>query len=184
MSKGVKELRRVNRVMCQIVYGVLDYLSATDAPRFMYALCIRLSDKSLNKYLDVTRDMIELMDWINKMRRLGYKILLIGMGVEDLRQRSMCPGSYDLANKNPPCIWIAVVHPEWAHNNTEGVMTLDKHVYTVSGEFMTIRQCEQVNEDRTKSMLRIMFVCPIDKMWTVMKAGSYPMWHTRVHDPQ
>lgn len=62
VSKGMKELRRVNRVMYQSVYGVLDYLSATDASQFMYALYIRLSDKSMNKYLDVTRVMDEQMD--------------------------------------------------------------------------------------------------------------------------
>lgn len=42
---------------------------------------------------------------------------------------------------------------------------------------MSIRQCEQVNEGWTKSMLKAIYVCPIDKMWTVMKAGSYPMWY-------
>lgn len=62
VSKGMKELRRVNRVMYQSVYGVLDYLSATDASQFMYAFYIRLSDKSMNKYLDVTRVMDEQMD--------------------------------------------------------------------------------------------------------------------------
>lgn len=92
-----------------VVESILSNLSATDASTFIHALDINLSEACRGKYMDITRDIPEHMDWIDNMRASGHVALLIGADLARWEWRIEHPDEYDRRSETPLCIWLAVV---------------------------------------------------------------------------
>ena len=101
--------RNLRATMIPFMDYIMDNLSASDSASFMYAMCIRMSDRTMNRYLDVLRDIPEYEDWIHKMLGAGNKVMLVGSDLERLTSRIMHPQTYDRTDKRPICIWLMVL---------------------------------------------------------------------------
>jgi hypothetical protein len=168
-----------------ILTSIMDSLSATDVSSFIHAFNISLDSTTINKYINVLRDIPEHLHWIENMTKVGNRVMLIGSDLERLKHRIMNPFTYDRKNEQPLCIWLAVVPLQMIKNkdfSRSNIMTWDGNFKAIRdlvdrpGGYMGLFGPPGRNTFGDARHPTTMFICRFDHMKTLSNNDKESEW--------
>lgn len=107
---NLNKLRHMVANVTPVSDSIMNALSASDVSTMLYALGIKMTRETTMKYLNPIRDMPEHEGWIKSQISDMRKVVLVGKGVVELRDRIMDPAKFWSKNvcRRRIHVWIAV----------------------------------------------------------------------------